>query len=147
MDIVLHERTVSSDSTGSPYTTLTLSLCDAAKMHRHRIVAAAELETPYGARIDVYVTNASLTGAFVKMDDAVALLSSVRIRPLTPSSEWIDAWVVRVNESGVGLEWFDPDVRHLSALLASVRPSAARSRTSLVPYRPSPTEAQVTIEQ
>jgi hypothetical protein len=80
--------------------------------------APAEVWTAEGVSTDAIVRNASLSGAFVQTAAKVPLLSRIALRPLLKGAEWLDACVVRVESSGLGLEWLDPGLHPVSALLA-----------------------------
>jgi hypothetical protein len=83
--------------------------------------APAELKTADGLSGVGSVRNASLSGAFVETRATVPLLARVSLRPLAAGSEWLDACVVRVEDRGVALEWLEPGLQAVAALL-SMRP-------------------------
>lgn len=85
--------------------------------------APAELKSSEGLSAIGSVRNASLSGAFVETRATLPLLARVALRPLSPDGEWLDACVVRVESRGVALEWLEPGLQPLAALL-SMRPGA-----------------------
>jgi hypothetical protein len=91
---------------------------------RVELHAPAELLTQEGRLLPASVKNASLSGAFVETDQRWSLFARVAVRPLlsTPG-EWLEGCVVRVEGSGVALEWIDPGLHAVSTLL-SLRPNA-----------------------
>lgn len=80
--------------------------------------AAAELRTDNGVSAIGVVSNASLSGAFVRTRAELPLLSCVSVRVIEGPAEWLEACVVRQDEWGIGLEWLDPGLRPVCALLA-----------------------------
>jgi hypothetical protein len=80
--------------------------------------APAELWTTEGIADDAWIRNASLSGAFVETTARVPLLSRIAIRAAARPGEWLDSCVVRVEASGLALEWLDPGLHQVSALLA-----------------------------
>lgn len=76
----------------------------------------AELLTTRGVALQGRIINASLSGAFVESATKLPLLSRVSVRPLHRDDEWLEACVVRVEESGVALEWLDPHVQNLDVI-------------------------------
>jgi hypothetical protein len=80
--------------------------------------AAAWLRTAQGEPIDAVLSNASLSGAFVRTAKRLPMLSCVLVRAVEGSGDWLEACVVRHDAAGMGLEWLDPGLRSLSALLA-----------------------------
>lgn len=85
---------------------------------RVALEAPAWLRTAQGSPVDVVLDNASLSGAYVRTSLRAPLLSCVLIRMVGGTSDWLDACVVRHDENGMGLEWIEPGVRSVSALLA-----------------------------
>lgn len=86
--------------------------------------APAELTTAEGVCSDGRVVNASLSGAFVETRAKVPVLSRITLRPLITGGSWLDACVVRVETHGLALEWLEPGLHPVSALLALRRTSA-----------------------
>jgi hypothetical protein len=78
----------------------------------------AEFKTVQGLALDGVIGNASLSGAFIRTRSRPPLRSHVSVRPLNAASDWLEACVVRHDAAGVGLEWLDPGLRSVSALLA-----------------------------
>jgi hypothetical protein len=91
---------------------------------RIELNAPAELWTAEGVTSEACVRNASLSGAFVETTARVPLLSRIALRPLARNGDWLDACVVRVEPAGLALEWLDPGLHSVTALLA-LRPDAA----------------------
>jgi hypothetical protein len=85
-----------------------------------------EFKTSQGLSLDGVIDNASLSGAFVRTRCRPPLQSHVVVRPLNASTDWLEACVVRHDAAGVGLQWLDPGLRSISALLATGR-SAPRT--------------------
>lgn len=85
---------------------------------RIELDAPAEVWTAEGVCTDAVVRNASLSGAFVQTSVTVPLLSRIALRPLVKGGDWLDACVVRLESSGLALEWLDPGLHPVSALLA-----------------------------
>jgi hypothetical protein len=92
---------------------------------RVQLEAPAELKTAHGHSLDVVIGNASLSGAFVQTRTRLPVLTCVALRAMNGSNEWLEACVVRHDNAGMGLEWLDPGLRSLSALLALRRHSGA----------------------
>ncbi len=102
----------------------------------HRVVlnAPAELATIDGVSADARVRDASISGAFVETTARLPPLSRVSVRPRTRAGEWLDGWVVRTDGTGVGIEWLDPGLRAVSALLSlHYSPSEAAIETAPKP--------------
>ena len=92
--------------------------------------APAEFKTVQGLSLDGVIGNASLSGAFVRTRSRPPLLSRVAVRPLSAASDWLEACVVRHDANGVGLEWLDPGLRSVSALLAIGRDAPRTGQVS-----------------
>ena len=96
----------------------------------------AEVWTSDGVSTHASVKNASLSGAFLETRVRVPLLSRVAIRPLARAADWLDACVVRVEDSGLALEWLDPGLHSVSSLLALRRdPQPASASFDWMPQR------------
>ncbi len=93
---------------------------------RVQLEAAGELKTAHGQSLDVVIGNASLSGAFVQTRTRLPVLTCVSVRAMS-GSEWLEACVVRHDSAGMGLEWLDPGLRSLSALLALRRADTTHS--------------------
>ena len=85
---------------------------------RVTLEAQAWLRTAQGSPQDVVLGNASLSGAYVRTTQRAPLHSCVLIRMVGGTSDWLDACVVRHDANGMGVEWIEPGVRSVSALLA-----------------------------
>lgn len=86
--------------------------------------APVQVRTATGISAAASVRNASISGAFVDTSLNLPLLGRLLLRPINETGEWLDACVVRVEPDGVALEWLDPALHAVSALLA-LRPDAA----------------------
>lgn len=104
-----------------------LQLIDHRWGDRVALDAPAEFRTAQGLSLDGLISNASLSGAYIRTRSRPPLLSCVAVRPLNATGEWLEACVIRHDAAGVGLEWLDPGLRSVSALLAMGRdvPNAA----------------------
>lgn len=80
--------------------------------------ALAELITPDGDFEAVWIRDASLSGAFVETRRPLQLLSRVAVCPTGRTGEWLDGFVVRGAEGGYGIEWLEPGLHPVSALLS-----------------------------
>lgn len=78
----------------------------------------AELRTAGGGSVPAALTNASISGAFVETRLKLPLMSRVSVHLCGTSEELLDAWVVRVEDQGMGLEWLDPGSDTVPALLS-----------------------------
>ncbi|HXC60637.1 MAG TPA: PilZ domain-containing protein [Steroidobacteraceae bacterium] len=81
--------------------------------------APAEIKTSDGISMMGAVKNASLSGAFIETRTKLPVLTRLWVRPLTASGAWLEACVVRTDSKGLGLEWLDPGLAPLAALMAS----------------------------
>ncbi len=97
--------------------------------------AVAELRTDDGVSLLGVMSNASLSGAFVRTRTLLPMLSCVSVRVLEGPVEWLEACVVRHNDAGIGLEWLDPGLRPVCALLAMRRDVLQRFGSE--PYEPA----------
>jgi hypothetical protein len=84
---------------------------------RVELRAGAKLMTLDGL-CEAVLKNASISGAFIQTSARPMLLSRVSVRPEATGSEWLDGWVVRVEPGGIAVEWLDPPLRAVAALLA-----------------------------
>lgn len=98
---------------------------------------------------EALLRNASLSGAFLETSARPTLLSRVSVRPTSPSGEWLDGWVVRIEPRGVAVEWLDPPLHSVAVLLALHESAAAPSRSARatpLPLRPrAPRDAHVEL--
>lgn len=83
--------------------------------------APAELIMADGDFEAVSVRDASLSGAFVETRRLLGAMTCVSLCPMGRTGEWLDGFVVRVGHGGYGIEWLDPGLHPVSALL-SLRP-------------------------
>lgn len=95
----------------------------------------AALRDAQGQESHVLLRDASLSGSFVETDLKPALLTRVAIRPIEGASDWIEAWVVRTDERGLGLEWLEPASRAVVALLSG-RSAGRKPPKAQQPARP-----------
>jgi hypothetical protein len=75
----------------------------------------ARVVVPGGGRWLGLLTNASPTGSYVRMLARPRLRDEVTIQPVN-SVEVLKGVVVRVDEAGVGVKWFVPQVGALRCL-------------------------------
>ena len=121
---------------------------------RIELNAPAELWTAEGVTSEACVRNASLSGAFVETTARVPLLSRIALRALARrNGDWLDACVVRVEPAGLALEWLDPGLHSVSALLALrqdpvvAAPATGRDDRQDVVVRIFPERVQVPLER
>jgi hypothetical protein len=102
--------------------------------NRMELHAPALVQTPTGSIAHGSVRNASISGAFVETLLQLPLLSRVLLRPDCDAGEWLEACVVRVETDGAALEWLDPPLQAVSALLAlrSNPPAAAANDSAVI---------------
>src|SRR5690606_6181361 len=79
--------------------------------------------------------NASLSGAFLETAVRPSLLSRVSVRPAAPDGEWLDGWVVRIEERGLAVEWLDPPLHSVAVLLALQRPAEVQGHSRIARSR------------
>jgi hypothetical protein len=89
--------------------------------------ALVEIRTAENWAATAVVRNASLSGAFLESDSSPAPLSRVSVRLVARTGEWLEACVVRVEDTGFAVEWLDPGVQAVTALL-SLRRDATVTR-------------------
>lgn len=85
---------------------------------RIELAARAELWTAEGVSGYGIVGNASLSGAWVQTKLKIAPLARVAVQPMDRPGEWLDGCVVRVESDGFAVEWLDPGLHAVSALLS-----------------------------
>lgn len=112
---------------------------------RVQLEAPAELKTAHGQSLDVVIGNASLSGAFVQTCTRLPVLTCVSVRAMNGSNEWLEACVVRHDNAGMGLEWLDPGLRSLSALLALRRESATQGAAESGSWERLPRSQNLTL--
>lgn len=108
-----------------------------ARMPLH---ATAELITADGDFEAVCVRDASLSGAFVETRRELPMMMRVALCPTGRAGEWLDGIIVRAGDGGYGIEWLDPGLRPVSALLSlrhhrGALPDSTRQRHSRVSWR------------
>jgi hypothetical protein len=103
--------------------------------------ATATLRCDQGRETHASLRDASLSGAFVETLDKPALFSRVALRPVENSGDWIEAWVVRADERGIGVEWLEPASREVVALLSSGRGDGRKPPKAQQRDRPVAVEA------
>jgi PilZ domain-containing protein len=84
----------------------------------------AALHTNHGPDSHAVLRNVSLSGAFVETGLKPALFSRVAVQLTDGNWCSLDAWVVRTDVSGVGLEWLEPGSETAVALLSRPRHAA-----------------------
>jgi hypothetical protein len=72
------------------------------------------------------IANVSLTGAYVETRLKLPLLSPVILEPVKPtrhagSAARLEAYVVRLDQAGIGLEWCEPILDPVAQLLGVER--------------------------
>ena len=94
---------------------------------RMDVHAAAEVRTAGGLSQPASVRSASLSGAFLETDRPLPLMTRVSVRPLA-KSDWLDAFVVRVDETGMAVEWVDPGLHPVYVFLSHASDATAPVR-------------------
>lgn len=88
---------------------------------RVKLGLPCEVRTTTGSILTAQVINASITGALLRTHTLLPLLSQISVRPLIAGAaggDWLQAFVVRRSRHQIGVEWLDPDVDVVRALLA-----------------------------
>jgi len=85
---------------------------------RIQLDARAELWTAEGVSGFGVVRNASLSGAWIETKLKIGSLARVALQPMDRPGEWLDGCVVRVEPHGIAVEWLDPGLHAVSALLS-----------------------------
>lgn len=65
------------------------------------------------------VENASISGAFIRTDARLEVLTTIRVRPYD-TDLLLSALVIRLEPDGVGIEWMEPDPGLLETLRTPV---------------------------
>lgn len=114
---------------------------------RMPVYAAAEVWSAHGANHEAVIANASLSGAFLQTRSDFAPLSEISLR-LLPDGDWLEACVVRAEKAGMAVEWLDPGLRPLEAMLAHGQKRPANNGDAEV-VRPeaSPVAVQKAVEE
>ncbi len=95
-----------------------------AQLQEHRwgirmnLAAAAEIRVADGHRTLALVRDASLSGAFLESTSGLPLLARIAVRPLA-KSDWLEAVVVRVEASGMAIEWLEPGLHPVYVFLSN----------------------------
>lgn len=76
-----------------------------------------EMRAADGSINRAVVRNVSLSGALLETRNKVRLLGQVDVRPLRPSATWMRGFVVRLSENCVAVEWFEPGLDPVNALV------------------------------
>lgn len=77
-----------------------------------------ELRNERGEQHEGVVLNVSLSGALIRTTLSPRLMSRLYVHsPLDPST-WTEAFVVRKDDRGLGIEWVEPGVSRLKAFTA-----------------------------
>lgn len=85
---------------------------------RVRLDAPAELRALDGRCIPAVVGNASVSGAYLLTPVRLPVLSRVAVRARDGDGTWLEGCIVRHDAQGMGIEWLDPRLRSVCALLA-----------------------------
>lgn len=88
---------------------------------RVELGALVEMRSAENWSATAVVRDASLSGAFVEADARPVPLSRVSLRLVARTGEWLEACVVRVEDNGFAIEWLDPGIQELAALLSMRR--------------------------
>lgn len=107
---------------------------------RARLHAMVELIAVDGVVEAVCVRDASVSGAFVETRRAWPMMRRVALCPTGRSGKWLDGIIVRAGDGGYGIEWLDPVLHPVSALLslrqcAVDTPPPSEPRPSRVSWR------------
>jgi hypothetical protein len=94
----------------------------------HRWGTRVELDVPaelhtFEGQAAASIRNASVSGAFVETTARLPLLSRVTLSFPARAGGRLDGCVVRVEDTGVALEWLDPGSRMVPTLLSMRRNS------------------------
>jgi hypothetical protein len=84
---------------------------------RMTLDAAAEVRIAEGRSVVALVRDASLSGAFLESAARLPLLARISVRPLS-KADWLEACVVRVEPSGLAIEWLDPGLHPVYVFLS-----------------------------
>ena len=68
----------------------------------------ASMRRLYGLETAARFRDVSLSGAFVETTDRLPRFSRIAVRVLATPSYWVEAWVVRSEADGIGIEWLEP---------------------------------------
>jgi hypothetical protein len=90
----------------------------------------AVLQCADGSTLAACVKDASLSGAYLDTDARLPVLSRVSVALNARTAEALDASVVRVDNSGIAIEWLDPADAAEFFAARSYRPSQAASLPS-----------------
>jgi hypothetical protein len=96
---------------------------------RVELGAVVELRSAENWSATAVVRDASLSGAFIETDAQPLPLSRVSLRMVARTGEWLEGCVVRVQDGGFAIEWLDPGIQALAALL-SLRRDAPVTRVN-----------------
>jgi hypothetical protein len=77
-----------------------------------------ELRTTDGTCSTALVRNVSLSGVLIETSRTLDLMSQVAVRPVQPTAHWQRAFVIRLGEEGMGLEWFEPGIDTVAPFLS-----------------------------
>jgi hypothetical protein len=84
---------------------------------RVHLMKPVTIETNQATDAAARLRNASLSGAFIETALQPALYSRVTILAPYATDEPVEAWVVRADGAGVGIEWMEPAVETVVAIL------------------------------
>lgn len=112
---------------------------------RVRVQAPAAVRDSTGLFATATVRNASLSGAFLETTVRFPLLSRVSVKAVARYGEWLHGCVVRTEDDGFAVEWLDPDLHAVAALMGVRRnlpstsaPSRSIRRRAVEPARRLP---------
>lgn len=91
----------------------------------------ASLRRLYGLESEARIRDASLSGAFIETTDRLTRFSRIAIRSLSSDTNWIEAWVVRTEADGAGLEWLEPGSQMALELMQTQRRVRADRRSRM----------------
>lgn len=98
---------------------------------RVEVNAPAVLRDTTGIHATARVCNASLSGAFIETRVRFPLLARVSVKTIARGGEWLDGCVVRSDQNGIAVEWLDPDLLAVAALLGVQRDLPATRTANL----------------
>jgi hypothetical protein len=96
----------------------------AAQTSEHRwggrfpVNARVEIWLYTGPATDAVLRDASFSGAFLETNLQLPVLTAVCLR-VVPDGPWLEGTVVRIEAAGLAIEWREPGLGPLSALITS----------------------------
>ena len=95
--------------------------------------AAASMRRIYGLETAARFRDISLSGAFVETTDCLPRFSRIAVRILATPSYWVEAWVVRSEADGIGIEWLEPGSHMVLDMMLLQTSADAQRRSKLAP--------------